>query len=109
MKQGNAVVWLVWPQQVSTIDFRDSGTFVTNSAIVLVKPETDMTISGWHRLGMATIQLDFDPSPASLAAPAVQALQASLAKFDAECQEKRNYILDQIGKLSAIGFDEGAV
>ena len=102
MKQGNAVVWLAWPQQVSTIDFRDAGTFVNSSAIVLSNLPVDMTVSGWHRLGIATIQLDFVPSPETLAAPAVQALRAALTKFDAECEEKRQYFLQQIGKLEAL-------
>lgn len=102
MKQGNAVVWLSYPQQVHGIDFTDSGTFLNSSGIAISNFETDMTFCGWHRLGMATIQLDFDPSPETLAAPAVQALRASLAKFDAECEEKRQYFLQQIGKLEAL-------
>lgn len=102
MKQGYAVVWLSYPQQVHGIDFRDAGAFVNSSAIAITQLELDMTDMGWHRLGMATIQLDFDPSPETLAAPAVQALRASLAKFDAECEEKRQYFLRQIGKLEAL-------
>ena len=102
MKQGNAVVWLSYPQQVHGIDFTDAGTFVTSSGIMLMDFSLDMSKQGWHRLGMATIQLDFDPSPETLAAPAVQALRASLTKFDAECEEKRQYFLQQIGKLEAL-------
>ena len=102
MKQGNAVVWLSYPQQVHGIDFRDAGTFVNSSGISLTTLELDMTICGYHRLGMATIQLDFNPSPETLAAPAVQALRAALTKFDAECEEKRQYFLQQIGKLEAL-------
>jgi hypothetical protein len=102
MKQGNAVVWLSYPQQVHGIDFRDAGTFLASSGITISNFDTDMTSCGWHRLGMATIQLDFNPSPETLAAPAVQALRAALTKFDAECEEKRQYLFQQIGKLEAL-------
>ena len=102
MKQGNAVVWLSYPQQVHGIDFTDAGTFVTRSGISLSTLKLDMTSCDYPRLGMATIQLDFNPSPETLAAPAVQALRAALTKFDAECEEKRQYFLQQIGKLEAL-------
>jgi hypothetical protein len=102
MKQGYAVVWLSYPQQVHGIDFTDAGTFLTSSGIAISDPALDMAPHGWHRLGMATIRLDFNPSPETLAAPAVQTLRASLAKFDAECEEKRQYFLQQIGKLEAL-------
>lgn len=102
MKQGNAVVWLAHPPQVHGIDYTDAGTFLNSSGIAISNLALDMAPHGWHRLGMATIQLDFNPSPETLAAPAVQALRAALTKFDAECEEKRQYFLQQIGKLEAL-------
>lgn len=102
MKSGTITVWLAYPQQASQIDFTDAGTFLDSGAISIANQSLDMTISGWVRLGTAEVKLHFDPNPAALALPAVQALRESLAKFDAECETKRQFFLSQISKLEAL-------
>lgn len=102
MKSGTLAVWLANPQYLSQLDFTDSATFTDSVAVSMQLPSLDMAGEGWTLLGYATVQLDFDPSPETLAAPAVQALRAALTKFDAECEEKRQYFLQQIGKLEAL-------
>lgn len=102
MKSGILNVWLANPQYVDRIDYRDSATFLDSVAISLQHPSLDMANQGWALIGTATVQLNFTPTRETLQVPAVQALRASLAKFDAECEEKRQYFLQQIGKLEAL-------
>jgi hypothetical protein len=110
MKSGILNVWLANPQYVGQIDFADSGKFLDSTAISLQHPNLDMATQGWTLLGTATVCLNFIPTRESLQAPAVQGLQASLAKFDAECETKRQFFLDQIGKLQALAAPtEGAL
>lgn len=102
MKSGILNVWLANPQYVDRVDFKDSGTFLDSVAISLQHQSLEMAGQGWALIGTATVQLNFTPTRESLQAPAVQALHAALAKFDAECEEKRQYFLQQIGKLEAL-------
>lgn len=102
MKSGILNVWLANPQYVEQIDYRDSTTFIDSVAISLQHPSLDMANQGWALIGTATVQLNFTPTRESLQAPAVQALHAALTKFDAECEEKRQFFLSQISKLEAL-------
>ncbi len=58
---------------------------------------------GYVEVGRHTIEGSFDPN--KVAPELVKKLKEGLAESDAEHQKRRNAILDQIGKLEAIGFD----
>lgn len=102
---GQTKAWLTsdWltVEQFSKMDGNEAVNFVSVYM-------NDMTDIGWRLIGDATVTIEMH-SKEVITQAELAALQEQLRAARVEAQEKENYILDRISRLTALTFDDNVL